>query len=568
MILRCLILASFVLTAEASLLAQQIPSVSETRIRAEQELEAVISEAKNLDNKLAVVTVRTKAATLVSFSHSVRADSMFLEVWKFVNEQTDSNFDKQQAKLIVLKNLFPRNPKLARQLLTEQTKPDQTEPANRDNDQRIAQKLASQLVDLDPAAAASLLEKSLSISPGPAGVGALTRLRERDSFLSDYVATKVLESLTTQPTAVSLPALHLLTAYVFPGPEAPISSSDAESSLQLLQFKYFLTGYELLRSSIQETNEALLKDRRYTQRDLWFRAVAQGQVAAILAALAPRFQPLLTVELTQIANKLASQVPQNISDMAKLALDRLRGTRPSGDDPEQAFAFSLSNGDFDEALAQSDRIKDDKKREIYRQLVFRNQARALLAKAEVTAALISIRKIDDPTNRLIMYLQALKATKKKRDQNLTNLIVNEARPLIPQTDRNGLHVRALLSFVAQLTDPAMNDVAMEFLNNAVVSINALANRTEGQSANKTLSEAVMIELNDPISLLDAPEMEQAFSYTGSIDLDRGLAQAKRIDIRPVQLAARLETLQEVLKRSSNELKLPGKPNKVASNPNQ
>src|SRR5207244_2491231 len=99
---------------------------------------------------------------------------------------------------------------------------------------------------------------------------------------------KTLDGLTIQPTIVSLPGLQLLGAYVFPGSEAPISSIEAESSLQLLQFKYFLASYDVLRASLKQTNEVLLKEQHYTQRDLQFRAAYQGEVAAILAALAPR----------------------------------------------------------------------------------------------------------------------------------------------------------------------------------------------------------------------------------------------------------------------------------------
>jgi len=43
----------------------------------------------------------------------------------------------------------------------------------------------------------------------------------------------------------------------------------------------------------------------------------------------------------------------------------------------------------------------------------------------------------------------------------------------------------------------------------------------------------MAELNDPISLLDDREMERAFSSIGLVDLNRGLTEAKRIDLKPL-----------------------------------
>lgn len=564
MISRLFIIALTLLTP-VYLFAQNTENVTkESRASAAQELEAVIVEAKKLDNKNALVNVRSRAAMLVSFSNPGRSENMFLEVWKFVNEQAaDSDFDKTQAKLVILKYLFPRNPKLARQLVAEQAKPEesssQSPSAGRDDNQRMAGRLASQLVDADPSAAASLLEKSMSISATPAAMGALSRLREKDSFLSDYVAAKVLDGLTTQPARVSLAGFSLLTAYVFPGPDAPISSIEAESSLQSLQFKYFLIGYELLKASLPETNEVLLKDQHYTQRDLQVRAAYQGQIAAILAALAPRLQPSLSVELTAIASKLAPQIPANISQLSQFSVARLSGNKFASEDPEQSLFFALSNGDFDEARKQLDRLTDDKKKDIYGQLIFKNQAKALLAQSDVMGALTAIRKIEDQTVRLVMYLEAIKAVKKKHDSDLTKIVVNEARLLIPQTDRNGLHVRALLSFVSQLTEPDTNEDAMEFLNLAVVSINTLAKRPNEESAAKTLAESAMAELNDPYSLLDASEMDQAFSLVGLRDLEQALAQARRIEPRAVQLVARLETIQGVIKLPPSKPKVTPKP---------
>jgi len=563
MISRLFIIALTLLTP-VYLFAQNTENVTkESRASAAQELEAVIVEAKKLDNKNALVNVRSRAAMLVSFSNPGRSEDMFLEVWKFVKDQTaDSDFDKTQAKLVILKYLFPRNPKLARQLVAEQAKPEESSSkspaAGRDDDQRMAGRLASQLVDADPSAAASLLEKSMSISATPAAMGALSRLREKDSFLSDYVAAKVLDGLTTQPTRVSLAGFSLLTAYVFPGPDAPISSIEAESSLQSLQFKYFLIGYELLKASLPETSEVLLKDQHYTQRDLQVRAAYQGQIAAMLAALAPRLQPSFSVELTAIAGKLAPQIPANISQLSQFSVARLSGKFAS-EDPEQSLFFALSNGDFDEARKQLDRLKDDKKKDIYGQLIFKNQAKALLAQSDVMGALTAIRKIEDQTVRLVMYLEASKAVKKKHDSDLSKIVINEARLLIPQTDRNGLHVRALLSFVSQLTEPGTNEDAMEFLNLAVVSINTLAKRTNEESAAKTLAESAMAELNDPNSLLDASEMDQAFSLVGLRDLEQALAQARRIEPRAVQLVARLETIQGVIKLPPSKPKVTPKP---------
>ncbi|HKP36684.1 MAG TPA: hypothetical protein VJT71_07490, partial [Pyrinomonadaceae bacterium] len=483
-----------------------------------------------------------------------RSQEMFLALWKFTKDQTDENFDKQQAKLLILKHLFSRNPKLARQLLAAESKAKDSAPASRlpgqNDDSGVAARVAAELVDTDASTAAGLLEGSLSKGPTPAGMGALLRLRERNSSLSDYVATRVLDALIGQPTIVSLPGLHTMGAYVFPGSEAPIPSMEAESSLQLLQYRYFLAGSEVLRASLTETSEALSRDQHLGARELQFRAFYQAQIARIVAALAQRFQPSSAVELAGIATRLAPQVPANMPQVSPLTLARLSGTQLTSDDPETNFAAALSNGDFEEASKQLDRLKDGEKKEMYAQLLIKVQARALLAKADVMGALTAIRKIQDQTTRLAIYLDALKATKKKDDAALTNIVINEARLLVPQTDRNGFHLRALFAFATQLTNPETKDEAMEFLNSAVTTINALGKKSGEKGAANNLREMVMDDLNDPNSLFDSPEMEQAFSSAGLADLDATLTQAKRIDMKSIQLLARIESLQGVIKRLS------------------
>ena len=545
-----------------------VQSQSRTAVRekselATAELQDVVAESAKLDEKLAIVHVRARAAALMSYYDAIRSETMFRTLWRFADQQVEQDADKEQAKLLVLKYVSSRNPRLARQFLSEQSKSmNSSRPGLADPDNsRLTTKLAANLIDVDPSMAAALLERSLINNPSPAGVGALFRLRDKDSFLSDYLTAKVLEGLPSRPTLVSLATLQLFAAYMFPGPEASIFSAEAQSSLESLQFRYFFTGYEVLRTSLAEADEAL-KAQHYTQRDLEFRAANQAQIAAILAALAPRLQPTLAAELNAIAGKLSSQVPPNIAQITKIALARLRGDRFTSDNPEEKFVFAFTNGDFEEARAQLERITDETKRKTYAQLLIKSEARALLARAELMPALIKIRNLEDETTRLVMYLDALRAAKKKREPEMTRLIINEARLLIPQTGRNGLHIRALFSFAAQLD--AETDAA-DFLDSAIMSINRLdRGRADDENEAQTLSEAAMAELNDPASLLDASEMEQAFASVGLLDLDRGLAAAKKIEIRSVRLVARLEVLQGFSKRNSMGSKTQPESPKISS----
>jgi hypothetical protein len=374
----------------------------------------------------------------------------------------------------------------------------------------------------------------------------LARLREKDFLLSDYVAANAIDGLTARPTLSSLPGLHLLGAYVFPGADAPIPSMEAESSRQSLQFRYFAAGYDVLRMSLNESNEELIRNQHYTQALLQFRGAYQAELAAILAALAPRLQPSLAAELSAVATRLAPQVPAMMPRTPASTLARLSGSLTSAD-PEQRFFFALSNGDLEAARGELDQVKDDQKRSLYMQLLIKSEARAFLARSELMNAVTAIRKLEDPTARLVMYMDAVRTAKSNRDAEALKLIINEALLLIPQTGRNGLHLRALLSFSSQLARLGANDEAAEFLKNAVTVINALSS---DESSSKSPANAAMAELNDPNSLLESPEIDQAFVAAGLLHLEFAITQAKRIQIRPVQLMARLQAIQSVIKQTA------------------
>lgn len=544
------------------LLAQQpVELTNENPTSAVQELEAVVAEAKNVTNENAVVSITARAAMLLSYSDPSRAEKMLLDLWKFSNEPRGKGFDRSHSKVLILKSLYSRNPKLARRLMSDGQSQSGSSLPGFDEESEVPGRLASGLMDVDPSSAAAVLQQSLARSITPATLGALLRLRERDYLLGDYVASQAIEALTTQPTLSSLPGLHMLGAYVFPGAEAPAPSLDAESSRLSLQFRYFSGGYEILRASLNESNEALLKDQRYTERHLQFRGAYQAEVASILAALAPRLQPSLAPELTGIAQKLAPQVPAHMPRLPQYTLAKLSGSFTS-EDPEQRFFFALSSGNFAAARGELDRLKDSDKRTLYLQLIFKSEARAFLAKSELMDAVTTIRKLEDPTARLIMYMDALKAAKSKRDADVLRVIINEARLLVPQTDRNGLHLRALLSFTSHLAKLGATDEALEFLKSSVSTINSFGTAGE-ESTSKSLAESAMAELNNPNTLLEEPLMEQAFVGVGLLDIELGLTQARRIQPKPVQLMARLKTIQGAIKQEAVKPKPASVPTKVA-----
>ncbi len=544
-----LLITLAVVLAPTSLLAQKEvspPPTTPVTKTASEELEVIISEAGNLDDKLAVIKVTAKSAALISLSDPGRSELMFRAIWKFAKQQADPAFDKEQALTLILNQIFSRNPKLARQLLGEEPKPDESSIELRatGNDRGIHRtaKLASQLVDDNPRAASELLERSLSTGMTASGLNALLRLREKDSLLADFVVGKSLDGLRGQPDVVALSGLHLLSAYTFPEG----NTGDINSSLQSLQIQYFSTTYDVLRASLAQTEANLVKDHHYSPKDLRLRALYQARMALTLAALAPRYQPMLSGELNALANKLGPQLPANVAQLAKFSNARLAG-EVVADNPEMAVPLAIQSGDFEEARRLIDGLKSEELKDLYSQILAKVETKALLARADVLAALIQIRKLEDQNARLVLYVEAIKAAEKKHDGALSRLIVNEARLVIPPVNRNGLHVRALLAFASQLSALSSTDEALNFLDAAVIALNSLPKASEEPGVKKSPMDNAWAEINDPVSFLELAEFSQAFAALGLVDLDRTIIEARKIQLKSLQLVARLEAVGGVLR---------------------
>src|SRR5215813_8685975 len=95
----------------ASISAQAQRTSQEKREVIVAELQDIITESAKLDEALAIVNVRARAAALAFYSDIGQSESMFRAIWRFAN-QIENDAEREQAKLLVLRYLFPRNPRL------------------------------------------------------------------------------------------------------------------------------------------------------------------------------------------------------------------------------------------------------------------------------------------------------------------------------------------------------------------------------------------------------------------------------------------------------------------------
>lgn len=547
-------LISGLLLVSVELPAQEsVDSTALTRQRALQELEGIIAESDTLADNLAVVKIRAKAANLLWLQDVDRGRTMFRELWRWIEAQKDKDLNKDAARTELLKNLFPRDPKMAKELLEKVSQGDRSEEApfqaqiaGTDPNLRRLAKLSSGLSDQDTAMAAALLERSLSVSVSPPALSSLMRLREKDPSVADYVVARTLENLRMRPTVVALPGVYMLIDYVFPSKQSfgkPITKPPDPS----LRMQYFLAAYDILQKSLGESEQLLLKEQRYTEKDLRFRSIYQGQVAGILSALAPRYAPELTAELTKLATNLAAGFPPEIIQLHRMTLARITGNLTDSDSPETAISIAVARGEVEKARDLLEKLEDESARKALSQAVANVEFRTHLAKSNLAEALMAARNAEDPNIRASLYAQVAKAAYRKGEVEFSRLILAEARVALSKSESNGMRARALLELAAEASIISALD-SIEILRSAVLDINLLSKATSGGGSKGDL----LAKMNNPQTLIDEPELQQAFSSVGAIDFDSALLTASQIEDKSIRLIAKLATCKKWLTERSEQ----------------
>lgn len=516
--------------------------------RARQEVESVLAEVDSLTDKLGAVKVRARAANLLWPSDPDRARRMFTELWQWIEVQKDEALDREAARTAVLQNVFPRSPRMAKELLAKASTTHKSEEApfavqlrGRDPHLRRLHRLAAGMLDRDPSLAASLLEQSLSVSVSPPAFQLLLRLREKDPSLADYLVMRTLEALQARPTVIALSGVHVLSDYVFPTRQM---AGRANPPDETLRGQYFSAAYTILQRSLQESEAVLQRKQRYTAADLRLRSLYQGPVAAILAALAPRYAPELVGELSALAARLAKEVPSPLARLERLRLLRLRralGQESEPAEPEDlddAVGLAIERGELDKARKLIGRIEDEVKRKSLAQAIAHVEFRSHLSGSNLAQALLVARRIEDLNMRATMYAEVARAAQRKGEVEFARLILAEARLALANAKPNGLHVRALLRLAATASSISGSE-AIALLQEAVTALNGLALLSREEASTSASPRTFMRRLNDPRRLIDEPELDRAFASLGRIDLDEALLTASQIEDPVMRLFARL-----------------------------
>ncbi|CAN5864081.1 hypothetical protein BH18ACI4_BH18ACI4_20530 [soil metagenome] len=523
-----------------------------------QELASVIAEAQNLQDKTDAFKVLSKSANLLWLRSPTKSRSMFQQLWQLASDQIE-NDDREDARTDILLYLTPRDSKLAAKLLEEHST-DSTTPREAPFSQLVkgsdpaSQRLinlASKLVEQeDSTQAARVLEHALAMSVTPAVLPTLTKLRQRSPVLTDSLVSRTLDKLKTRPTVLSLPSLYLLVDYVFPASNVDANAATVNAPSQRLRVKYFSTSYYVLNKSLKEPEALLSKEQNHSKPDLLFRLMFQNHLAGVLATLAPKFAPELIPELRALATEQLAALPNNAAVMSRFTRLRLSDNEESSGDRYTDIAVALAKGEIYEAEQLLSGVEDEKFKKVVAQTVAKVAFDLHLAKSELDGALSQARKLEDHAAKAIAFAQFARVARVKRDTDFSKLVVAEALGFFSEIKSSGLQARALLMLAPEALDSSVSD-SIDLLRRAVTVINDMPEvSTTGDS-----SSFDTYNLDNPLSLKDAPELQRAFSTIASDDFEGTLSLARQIEPKLIGLLARLATLEPVLKKTKNTTRL-------------
>ena len=522
--------------------------------RAVLEAESILSEADKIDNLLVAVKVKAKAASVLWTQSPEKARAVFIKLWDKVDGQTDKSFDKEEARIALLPYLFSKDRALANQLLKRSAGEDENvsdfdKINGKDPETRRLAFTAYRLAERDAVLAAAVLEQSLASGTAPMAQLTLARLREKDPLLANYVASRAIESFNRQPRTVAVIGLNTLIAYLFPYTPLPAVSPEVIESDENLRFQFMSTGYQILKESLAESNDFLVKEQQLSAKSLDFRGFSQAMLAAILTTLSTRYAPQNFAELDEITRRLIIGLPKQLADAIQIQTAVIRGGLGEVETSEVSEAEILSamaKGDFNAAQNLIDKLKNETKKKTWTQLLLKAQTNFYLANNEILLALNTARKIENAAQRMLLLAETAKAAHKRRDQVLSVDILQEARKTSADSLPKGTRATTLFTIAAETAYFSVSESLLT-LQDAVSVVNSMTYSIDD-------SRSAGAALNDPNRFVDSLPMIRAFAALSDKNMDDAFLIAGKLENKPVQMTAKLAAIEKILKKRPSKVK--------------
>lgn len=312
--------------------------------------------------------------------------------------------------------------------------------------------------------------------------------------------------------------------------------AESDDSLRAL----FLTlGYQLLKGSLEESEQTLKDTYHMSAEGLGFRTFAQGFLAETLVTLSNRYAPHLTPELRVVASDLLGKLPAPMAQAAKMQAGAAGTIAEAFDDGEEnqtaAIFGAIARGEFSRARDLIDKLKDERAKKSYTRELLKAEVKSYLALSELEKALKTALMIDDSTVRMQMLSQLAKTAHQKGNMAFSSEVLREARKTTVDPNRKGMYVRALFMLASE-TAYFAGPEALLVMEDGVKQINELSD----------LPKEKALVLNDPESFLDSNELMAAFSRVGKSYLEEALQLSTKINNPAVRQSVRLASIEKIL----------------------
>jgi hypothetical protein len=506
------------------------------RQRAARELEAVISDTARLTDKSSYVKVRTRAAGLLWPQDRERAGLMFSELWAWIDRQDEKGFSKEDARAVVLADLFPRDAKSARRFLEAA----RAEAGEGGLGGKRLRHLASELLESQPAAAAELLTESLTARPSPEALPVLSKLREKDAALADGVAERLLGALASQPPEAALSTLYALNYYVFPASAGEQGFGPANESLRR---RYFTSSYAALTQSLQQERRPPQNGAAAGGRPA--PSFFQVQMAELVGALSNRYAPDRAEEVQGLTAQVSAAASPEFAQVAEAMLRRVNaGGSPAGPNydlrsqaggPGVQVISALAVNDFSGAERLLDEVESAPVRRDLVRMVEAAEFKHHLARGDLAEAFDRAQNAENPDTMVSMLTQVAAAALKRVNDPSAAQLLAASRAALRKSGCTPLKAKSMLS-LASASAAVSAAEGVEWLRDGTACLNSLAapgSKVEGAGA----------AVGSPAG---GQELGQAFSAVGKIDLDTALLLANTLDDPAAQLTARLSACESWL----------------------
>jgi hypothetical protein len=514
------------------------------------EVDIVLDRTRLLTDPRSVNIVKAKAANVIWTYNKVEAEGLFRLLWKMIDRELDDpKFDKEAARMDLLEQLFPRDPKLAYKLIDElESIQQENEPvSDRINGMnpgtRRSAFLSYRIAEDDEKLAASLIAQGSIANTAPSFPLVLNRIRSKDPLLSNRVIKKVLSNFDSQPPTVALVGILAIAAHIFPYTPQPPDSVEAYESDQEIRLLFTRGSLATLRRSLAEKEAALLS-LGYTPDILAQRKFNQTLVASILAVLTPYLSPVDGPEMIALAAAMREGFTPDELSMMEMQLSVVKAAMQQSEDDsdESAIVNAIARQDFSKAEFLISGLKMEIKRTLWLDALYRAMAYSFLRSGEMDRAIDAAERISTDQGAVAALLDILGRSSISNDEESMTKALNKLEDRAKNM-RPG--ARARLRFImAGHAAKLKKTEALLLLNEAVSALNSLFSlKSEGKLTGNLRGENYW---EDPDNFANSRLFGRAFALVGESNLQDTLTIAASIRDNATSYVARISAVEKIV----------------------